>query len=1182
MSADSNTKRPLVRDLFLKALDMPSLAERETYLEGACGDDTALRAKVNALLKCHEADSFLDQPAADLLQPQTASEAAPSEKPGDRIGRYKLLQRIGEGGCGVVYMAEQEEPVRRRVALKVIKLGMDTRQVIARFEAERQALAIMDHPNIAQVYDAGSTETGRPYFVMELVRGIKITDYCDENNLSTEQRLDLFIQVCHAIQHAHQKGIIHRDIKPSNILVTVNDGLPVPKVIDFGIAKATEQRLTDKTLFTAFEQFIGTPAYMSPEQAAMTSLDIDTRSDVYALGVLLYELLTGKTPFDAKTLVAAGLEEMRRIIREQEPVRPSTRLSTLQNEELTKAAKRRGTEVPRLVHLVRGDLDWIVMKCLEKDRTRRYETANGLALDIERHLGNEPVVARPPSGLYRFQKLVHRNKLAFAAAAALLAVLLLGVCVSTWQAVRATRAEREQNRLRRDAEKARANEADQRKAAEAERDRARLGAYVGDMKLADTAWRENNLGQAMTALRRQIPEAGETDLRGIEWRYLWQKCRGQASATFRHEAEVACAELSPDGRWLATESGGAFWVWDTTRQGERRALSSDPPHFFAAWCGEEDHLAFDARGRFLATATRSEVLLWNVTNWGKLRSLPVANAVLCFSGDGTKLATLGQEGIQVWKVASWEPLVEIPIRRSGDRHCMALNNDGSLLAEGRKDPYGNVPPAEWAVTLWNVPRRQRLPLAGEVQGAVRLAFSDDDRWLAACTLGPPATVWLWSVPEGKLVATWPASQGVGRALAFAPGGHRLATAGSDQVISLWETGQTNRLPGPLQGHLNEVSSLRFAADGRLVSASNDKTVCLWKIGQDPSTQPAFSLPVGQLICAQRADAHRMVTVNLTNLTFEEWDMESGQRLRQTPMQGADAILKGEPLADHLLVEAFVDTGVEPGVGGLKLLWPAESPGWDLCATTGDGRVCIWNAQSGELVYSNKVASRLTLALPVALHDKLVLFDQVKQWERLFEDTLSSYDLKTHRTELIEEHASINPYTLDISPDGRFWGYITTNGQVKVWDSATKQTKSIVKVPPWDVIIQFSRDSRLLAVSTCTQGEVRVWDAGTGKPLSDPLAGLLALTSKVSFSADSRSLVTESLDGNARIWNIATSREMISGLPLNSFLKNHLRWNLLPPDGNSILESAGEGAIRVVHLPTLAEIDALETRPAKRP
>ena len=364
-----------------------------------------------------------------------------TEKPGTRIGHYKLLQQIGEGGCGVVYMADQEEPVRRRVALKVIKLGMDTRQVVARFEAERQALALMDHPNIAKVLDAGATDAGRPYFVMELVRGIRITDYCDQNNLPTAQRLKLFTQVCQAIQHAHQKGIIHRDIKPSNILVTMHDGVPVPMVIDFGIAKATTgQRLTDKTLFTAFEQFMGTPAYMSPEQAEMSGLDIDTRSDIYALGVLLYELLTGKTPFDAKELMAAGLDEMRRTIREQEPARPSTRLSTMLDADLTTVARHRQAEPGKLSSLIRGDLDWIVMKALEKDRTRRYETANGLAMDIQRYLSDELVVARPPSKFYRFQKLARRNKIAVAAVVAVLGALVIGLVISTFSLLREQRA----------------------------------------------------------------------------------------------------------------------------------------------------------------------------------------------------------------------------------------------------------------------------------------------------------------------------------------------------------------------------------------------------------------------------------------------------------------------------------------------------------------------------------------------------------------------------------------------------------------------------------------------------------------------------------------------------------------------------------------------------------------------
>ena len=452
--------------IFDAALEL-SGSERDSYLARACGDDAPLRARVEKLLRASDrAGAFLAHPEQGAAGgfPGTAdfhTVALPvTEKPGDRIGRYKLLQRVGEGGCGVVYMAEQEEPVRRRVALKVIKLGMDTKQVIARFEAERQALAMMDHPNIARVFDGGATETGRPFFVMELVRGLKITEYCDQNNLSTTDRLKLFVQVCHAIRHAHQKGIIHRDIKPSNILVMLADDVPMPKVIDFGIAKAIGERLTEKTVFTRFEQFIGTPAYTSPEQAGISGLDVDTRSDIYALGVLIYELLTGRTPFEDPSLASSGLNEILRRIREEEPPKPSTRLSRLEQKEQTTTAQRRQTEAPKLIRSLRGDLDWIVMKCLEKDRTRRYETANELAMDIERHLTHEPVVARPPNFGYRLQKAWKRNKLVFTAATLVSAALVGGIAVSTWQ--------------RRVAETARGAEHNQRVEAQKERDKARL------------------------------------------------------------------------------------------------------------------------------------------------------------------------------------------------------------------------------------------------------------------------------------------------------------------------------------------------------------------------------------------------------------------------------------------------------------------------------------------------------------------------------------------------------------------------------------------------------------------------------------------------------------------------------------------------------------------------------------
>lgn len=425
--------------IFYEALEK-SPEQREAFLKEACGKDQQLYDRVKALIKAHDIqDGFLESPI--LNSEVTLDEYPLSEAPGTKIGRYKLLEQIGEGGMAVVFMAEQTQPFQRRVALKIIKLGMDTRQVIARFEVERQVLAMMDHPNIAKVHDAGITETGRPYFVMELVRGISITEYCDKNNLSTQDRLRLFIPVCQAIQHAHQKGIIHRDIKPSNVLVTMHDGIPMPKVIDFGIAKAVNQRLTEKTLFTRFAQMIGTPEYMSPEQAEMSALDVDTRTDIYSLGVLLYELLIGITPFPGEELRSKGYMEIQRIIRETDPDKPSTKLSTL-GDSLTDIAKHRKCNPDSLRKSVQGDLDWIVMKTLEKDRTRRYETAHGLAEDIERHLNYEPVLAGPPGRIYSLKKFLRKHRKLVIAAGVMTVLAACVVVVSVMYIRQLNRSEK--------------------------------------------------------------------------------------------------------------------------------------------------------------------------------------------------------------------------------------------------------------------------------------------------------------------------------------------------------------------------------------------------------------------------------------------------------------------------------------------------------------------------------------------------------------------------------------------------------------------------------------------------------------------------------------------------------------------------------------------------------------------
>jgi tetratricopeptide (TPR) repeat protein/tRNA A-37 threonylcarbamoyl transferase component Bud32 len=485
-------------EIFHSALALP-IEQRESYLLGACGQDEPLRTRVRALLAADAAaGGFMASPTRVPVDPSTlAGEAAGAE-----IGRYKLLEQIGEGGMGTIWMAEQREPVKRRVALKIIKLGMDTRQVIARFEAERQALALMDHPNIAKVLDAGATETGRPYFVMEYIRGVPILEYCDQTRLDTRARLELFASVCHAIQHAHQKGIIHRDIKPSNVLVTLHDGVPVPKVIDFGIAKATNSELTTKTLFTEHRQMIGTPAYMSPEQAELSGLDIDTRSDLYSLGVLLYELLTGTTPFDTKALLESGFAEMLRAIREDEPHKPSTRISSL-GDTGTRTAQQRRVELKKLSTLLRGDLDWIVMKCLEKDRSRRYDTANGLAADIRRHLAGDAVLAAPPSAGYRARKFVRRHRAQVIAASVVLTALLVAIVGTAWGMVETSRA--------RSATLQRSMEDEQRAAAESAR-RVRnaeaVGAHLGACEDALRAGDVAKAGIALDAARKRSAEGG--------------------------------------------------------------------------------------------------------------------------------------------------------------------------------------------------------------------------------------------------------------------------------------------------------------------------------------------------------------------------------------------------------------------------------------------------------------------------------------------------------------------------------------------------------------------------------------------------------------------------------------------------------------------------------------------------
>ncbi len=563
------TEPPLPEEsIFAQALEITSAAERAAFLDRACSHNQALRTEVEALLRAQERSGDL----LDLPENVPVTTDLPArEGSGTVIGPYKLLEPIGEGGMGTVWMAEQTDPIQRRVAVKVVKEGMDSRQVLARFEAERQALALMEHPHIAKVLDAGQTPSGRPYFVMELVKGRPITNYCDEKRLGVRERLVLFGDVCRAVQHAHQKGIIHRDLKPSNVLVAPYDGKPVVKVIDFGVAKATGQRLTDKTLFTSFGALVGTPEYMSPEQAEVNNQDIDTRSDIYSLGVLLYELLTGSTPLTRKRLREVAILEVLRAIREEEPPRPSTRLSE-SKDSLPSISAQRQSEPAKLTKLVRGELDWIVMKALEKDRNRRYETANGFALDVERYLADEPVLACPPSAWYRLRKLARRNRGRFVAAGVLGLALVVAAGGIGWTVLdRAARQTRAANELEVALERAEFF-LGQGKRAEA------MAAFERAELFAGHAWANSARDERLAALKERLAAEKRDQEFIARFEDVRQRVESQVNVEqndFSHEFAFPEIRDALD-HYYGIEIGGGSGPGRRGRSGTARAGASEP------------------------------------------------------------------------------------------------------------------------------------------------------------------------------------------------------------------------------------------------------------------------------------------------------------------------------------------------------------------------------------------------------------------------------------------------------------------------------------------------------------------------------------------------------------------------------------------------------------------------------
>ena len=1100
---------PLNREMvvFNAALELPA-AKRAAYLDQACAGDGELLRRLKALLQANEAAGnflakpVLETPSADTAESVADDEMIPdpsagplSEKPGDRIGRYKLLQKIGEGGCGVVYMAEQETPVRRRVALKIIKLGMATRNVIARFEAERQALALMDHPNIAKVLDAGATEAGRPYFVMELVRGIKINEYCDQNNLSTQARLEVFLLVCQAVQHAHQKGIIHRDLKPSNILVADHDGVPVPKVIDFGIAKATsDQRLTDKTLFTAFEQFIGTPAYMSPEQANLSGIDIDTRTDIYSLGVLLYELLTGKTPFDSQELLAAGLDEMRRTIREKDPARPSTRLNTMGAADLTTVAKHRQAEGAKLTSLISGDLDWIVMKALEKDRTRRYETANGLAADIRRHLNSEPVVACPPSNLYRLQKMVRRNKLTFVAAGAVAASLVLGLAFSSWQAIRATKSERSERDARIAAEQARTRESEERARVTASEQRARSLLYAADMRLVQQAWDEGNLSRMTSLLEAHRPKSGEADERGFEYFYFQNLAKGEQEQVLYHATNVVmCVAISPDGKWLASRSTTEVRLWDLAS----RSLVFTIPN--SATNGDsfaldpfECNASFSFDSQYLSVATETGLQLFQIPT-RQIRHLTTEPVGWVGFSPNTNLVLFNEGKIYGHgKPLVWDYVAKKEVGTPGTEPAFCWSPDGTRLLAGRWD----TDVLAWDTATWSQPLTNSFDsyLTAAVVSRVGglLAIAD---W--------QGMVHLIESMGGKEIGTISSGDARASALAVSPDGKRLATGSGTEVIQLWDLTTRQRVR-QFRGHQGKVTSLAFTPDGRLLASSaTDGEVRLWNL-----TRPT---------------AEFQMTNEIMQFGENPPQFSPDGKWLAMGTNGGDVKLSGLVLEASNLQAIATFTG-EPGrfspdARQLATLSSGNSHDLQLRVLTTSGfsnRACI---HLDEPTYM----CPLTLS-PNGCFAAIGVVRSPKPGEAGYGLQSGLFNASTGE-KIFEAQSSAGwiPSSCFL-PDGRTWVY-AVGAKIMLLDLQTRTNRLTLQSDSTVFFMAVLPDGKMLAASHAND-LISLWDLNSGKQLGT-LTGHGAHVLSLAFSQDGRTLASGSEDRTIKLWHLATQRELAS-------------------------------------------------------